>query len=101
MQNFKSLKVWQKSHRLTLMVYGITTTFPKEERYGLTSQLRRSCVSVSANIAEGCGRGGDADFARFIQIAMGSACEAEYLLLLSRDLKLLPAKSYGAAAEYR
>jgi four helix bundle protein len=89
MKNFRELKVWGKSHQLTLAVYKATTTFPREEEYGLTSQLRRACASVPANIAEGCGRGSEADFARFLQIAMGSASELEYHLLLARDLNLL------------
>lgn len=89
MKNFKNLKVWQKAHNLTLAVYKATQNFPKEELYGLTSQIRRSSSSIPANIAEGCGRGGDADFARFIQIAIGSASELEYHLLLAHDLKLL------------
>jgi four helix bundle protein len=83
------LKVWQKAHALTLDVYRATTGFPKEERYGLTSQLRRATASIPANIAEGCGRGGDADFGRFVQIAMGSASETEYHVLLACDLGYL------------
>lgn len=89
MKDFKELKVWEKAHQLTLAVYKTTRTFPRDELYGLTSQIRRSCVSIAANIAEGCGRRGDAELARFLQIAMGSASELEYHLLLSRDLKLL------------
>ncbi|MFQ5961877.1 MAG: four helix bundle protein, partial [Candidatus Methylomirabilales bacterium] len=73
MRDFRELKVWEKAHHLTLAVYNATTTFPRDELYGLTSQIRRSCASIPANIAEGCGRGGDAEFARFLQIAMGSA----------------------------
>ena len=88
-KNFRDLKVWAKSHQLTLDVYRATRSFPKDELYGLTSQIRRSCSSIPANIAEGCGRGSDADLARFLQIAMGSACELEYHLLLARDLDLL------------
>jgi four helix bundle protein len=80
------LKVWHKSHALTLAVYRVSGTFPKNESYGLTSQIRRASVSVPANIAEGCGRGGDPELGRFLQIAMGSASEVEYLLLLSHDL---------------
>lgn len=91
MQDFKLLRVWQKAHRLTLETYEASRTFPTGELYGLTSQLRRACMSVPANIAEGCGRRGDRDFARFLQIAMGSACEAEYFLLLARDLRMLEA----------
>ena len=89
MKDFRKLKVWHKAHRLVVGVYAATTTFSTEERYGLTSQIRRASVSIPANIAEGCGRGSDADFARFLQIAMGSASEVEYHLLLTRDLNLL------------
>jgi len=74
-KDFRKLKVWEKSHHLTLAVYKATALFPKDELYGLTSQIRRSGVSIAANIAEGCGRAGDAEFARFLQIAMGSASE--------------------------
>ena len=89
MQNFKSLKVWEKSHELTLAVYKATTNFPKDELYGLTSQIRRASASIPANIAEGCGRTGKAELARFLQVAMGSASELEYHLLLAHDLGLL------------
>lgn len=89
MKDFKKLKVWQKAHNLTLLVYKITRKFPKEELYGLTSQIRRAASSIPANIAEGSGRGGDADFARFLQIAMGSASELEYRLLLAHDLNMI------------
>jgi four helix bundle protein len=89
MKDFHELKVWQKAHQLTLAVYEVTRSFPREELYNLTSQLRRCSCSVPTNLAEGCGRSGDADFARFCSIAMGSASELEYLLLLARDLKLL------------
>ncbi len=89
MKDFKKQKVWQKSHRLTLDIYKITKGFPKEELYGLTTQIRRSCASIPANIAEGCGRDGDPEFARFLGIAMGSASELEYHLLLARDLGIL------------
>ena len=94
MRDFRELTVWQKAHRLTLAVYKSTTTFPREELYGLTSQIRRAAASVPANIAEGCGRNGKAELARFLQIAMGSACELEYHLLLARDLTLLPQMDY-------
>lgn len=86
--------VWEKSHRLTLAVYKTTSIFPDSERYGLTSQLRRSSGFIPANIAEGCGRNGNHDFARFMQIAMGSACELEYHLLLARDLKYVDPKEH-------
>lgn len=89
MRDFRQLKVWEKSHRLTLGVYKATATFPRPELYGLTSQIRRACVSVPANIAEGCGRSGEAELARFLDIAMGSASELEYHLILAHDLGLL------------
>ncbi len=89
MKDFRELKVWEKAHFLTLQIYKATSVFPREELYGLTSQIRRSCFSIPANIAEGCGRGSDADFARFLQIAIGSTSELEYHLLLAKDLKLI------------
>ena len=91
MKDFRELKVWEKAHRLTLSVYQATAAFPKEELYGLTSQMRRSAASIPTNIAEGCGRGSDDDFRRFLQMAMGSASELEYQLLLARDLGYLDA----------
>ena len=94
MKDFKELKVWQRSHELALKVYRATTSFPRGEIYGLTSQIRRSCVSICANIAEGCGRNGDAELARFFQIGMGSASELECHLLLARDLDLLKTPEY-------
>ena len=99
MKDFHELKVWQKAHQLTLAVYQITATFPREELYGLTSQLRRACSSIPANLAEGCGRNGDAEFARFCCIAMGSASELEYHLLLARDLKLVKPKDHEELAK--
>jgi four helix bundle protein len=86
MQDFHNLKVWQKSHGVVLSVYQTTAGFPKHELFGLVSQMRRSAYSIPTNIAEGCGRGSDADFARFLHMAMGSACELEYQLLLASDL---------------
>lgn len=94
MKDFRELKVWQKAHQLTLAVYGITASFPREELYGLTSQLRRACASIPANLAEGCGRHGDAEFARFCSIAIGSATELEYHLILAKDLKMIPPGDY-------
>jgi four helix bundle protein len=94
MKDFRRLKVWQKAHFLTLKVYEATRKSPKEELYGLTAQMRKSWSSVSINIAEGCGRGGDAELARFLQIAMGSASELEYELILSRDLHYLNIDGY-------
>jgi len=94
MKDFKKLKVWEKAHSLTLTIYEASANFPREELYGLTSQIRRACVSVPTNIAEGCGRSSDTDFARFLQISIGSASEVEYLLLLGRDLDLLVHEEY-------
>jgi four helix bundle protein len=93
-QDFRELKVWQKAHELTLAVYKVTAAFPRDEMYGLTSQIRRSCSSIAANLAEGCGRNGDAEFARYCSIAMGSASETEYHLLLARDLKMITPVDY-------
>lgn len=98
MRNFRELKVWEKAHHLTLGVYKASQSFPRDEIYGLTSQIRRSSVSVPANIAEGCGRDGDAELARFFQIAMGSASELDYHLLLAHDLNLLNSSDYGQLA---
>ncbi len=89
MQDFRNLKVWQKAHELTLAIYKATASFPKEELYGMTSQMRRAAASVPANLAEGCCRQGDTEFGRFAQIALGSLSELEYHLLLSRDLEML------------
>ncbi len=89
MKDFKDLKVWVKAHEATLAIYQSTGGFPREEIYGLTSQMRRAAVSVAANIAEGCGRRSDAELHRFLQIARGSASELEYHLLLARDLRFI------------
>jgi four helix bundle protein len=93
-RDFRELKVWEKSHRLTLAVYNATSAFPREETYGLTAQLRRCTASMPANIAEGCGRSGDAELGRFMLISMGSASELDYHLLLARDLGYLSAQDY-------
>ncbi len=89
MRDFKGLHVWQRSHRLTVDVYKATEAFPRHERFGLTNQIRRACVSIPANIAEGCGRRSQRDFGRFLQISVGSTNELEYHLLLARDLGYL------------
>jgi four helix bundle protein len=94
-KDFRELKVWEKAHRLVLSVYRSTNNFPAREQYGLTSQLRRSAVSIPTNIAEGCGRHGDAELARFLDIAFGSASELEYLVHLCGELELLK-KETGA-----
>jgi len=93
-KDFKELKVWMKAHDMTIRVYVATRGFPKEELYGLTSQLRRSAASIGANIAEGCGRRSDGEFTRFLQIARGSASELEYHLILARDLRLLQGDAF-------
>jgi four helix bundle protein len=98
MKAFPDLKVWEKSHRLALEVYKVTRKFPREELYGLTSQIRHCSTSVPANIAEGCGRGGDGELGRFLQIAMGSASELESILLLARDLQYLKPADYERLA---
>ena len=86
MKDFRKLLVWEKSHKLTLDIYRVTSLFPREELYGLTSQIRRASVSIPANIAEGCGRDSEGELLRFMRIAMGSSSELEYELLLAQDL---------------
>ena len=98
MKDFRTLKVWEKSHQLTLSVYDKTRQFPREELFGLASQIRRSCSSIPANIAEGCGRSTDPDFSRFLQIAFGSANELEYHLILARDLQYLTIEDHADIA---
>ncbi len=94
MKDFRSLKVWEKSHALTLAIYKATEGFPKQELYSLTNQIQRAAVSIPANIAEGCGKDSDAELKRYFTIAMGSASELEYLLLLAHDLSYLQVKVY-------
>lgn len=89
MQNYKDLKVWEKAHLFTLKVYECTKAFPKEELYSLTNQLRRSASSIPANIAEGCGKNTNLDFAHYLNIALGPANESEYFLILCKDLTYL------------
>lgn len=89
MRDFKKYEVWQQSHAFTLEIYKITSVFSKEELYGLTSQIRRASSSIPTNISEGCGRNSDKEFNQFLNIALGSACETEYLLILSKDLKYI------------
>jgi four helix bundle protein len=98
MRNFREIKVWERAHSLTLDVYKVTRAFPKDELYGLTSQTRRAAASVGANIAEGCGKNSKPDFARFLQIALGSASELEYHLLLAHDLGYLPGEVHEQLA---
>ena len=94
MKDFRNLNVWIKAHELVSAAYSVTASFPRDETYGLGSQIRRAASSIPANIAEGCGRQGDAELARFCIIARGSASELEYQLLLARDLKLIQPADY-------
>ena len=94
MKDFRTLLVWQKAHALVLVVYQATSTFPKNELYGITSQIRRAAVSIATNIAEGCGRDSDAELCRFFKIAMGSSSETEYLLQLTYELGYLTEEQY-------
>jgi four helix bundle protein len=94
MKDFRSLKVWEKAHGLTLKIYKVTEAFPKHEIYGVTSQIRRATVSIPTNIAEGCGKDSDAELKRYCLIAMGSSSELEYLLLLANDLGYLQEDNY-------
>jgi four helix bundle protein len=94
MKDFRDLKVWERVHLLTLSVYKSTAAFPSDERFGLTSQMRRCSASIGANIAEGCGKRGNGEFQRFLQIASGSASELDYHLPLARDLSFLHDDEY-------
>jgi four helix bundle protein len=96
--DYRTLKVWRKAHQLTLLVYRLTGRFPNSEQYGLTSQIRRSAASIAANLAEGCGRDTDPELARYARIALGSASELDYHLLLARDLAYLSSDDYGRVA---
>jgi four helix bundle protein len=94
MQNYKELRVWGKAHELTLEVYKVTKDFPKDELYSLTNQIRRASSSIPANIAEGCGKNTSNDFAKYLNISLGSANETEYFILLSKDLNYLSNETY-------
>ena len=94
MQDYRKLDIWKLSHELTMQIYRITIEFPADERFNLTSQIRRSCVSIPSNIAEGCGRSSNAELVRFLYIAMGSAQELDYQLFLSFELNYLTQESY-------
>ena len=99
MKNFKELNVWLKAHQLVLAVYQVTKSFPSDELFGLTSQMRCAAASIPANIAEGCGRSNDAEFARFLYISFGSASELEYHILLAHDLGMLNEIDCGKLTE--
>ena len=94
MMDFKKLIVWEKSHKLVLEIYNISKSFPADELYGLTGQIRRAAVSIPNNMAEGCGRNSETELNRFFTISMGSASEVEYLLLLSKDLNYINQNQY-------
>jgi len=94
MKDFRTLKVWEKAHELVLNIYKSTDAFPKQEKYGLTSQIQRAAASIPTNIAEGCGKDSDAELKRYFLIAMGSSSELEYLLLLTHDLGYLSKENY-------
>ena len=98
-RNYKKVIAWQRSHELTLAVYKQTTNFPDDERFGLTSQVRRASYSVPANISEGSGRDSNKDYLRFLFIALASLKETEYFLLLARDLEYLPQEDYDRLSE--
>lgn len=99
MKDFRELKVWGKAHEMVLAAYRTTASFPKSEIFGLVSQIRRCSASIPANIAEGCGRLGNSELHRFLQIACGSVSELEYHFLLSRDLGYLSAPDYASLQE--
>jgi four helix bundle protein len=100
MQNYKDLLVWQKSHEFVISIYNSLRTFPKEETYNLVSQLKRASISIPTNIAEGSGRFTPKDFAHFLQNALGSAHETEYLILLSKDLGYINSEVYIIHSQY-
>ncbi len=100
MGDYRRLAVWEKSHQLAPSVYRASSGFPKEKIYGLTSQLRRAAISIPSNIAEGSGRGSDSEMVRFLQIALGSAHEVEYQLLLARDLEWLGETQYQVLSQH-
>lgn len=99
MRDFHKLLIWQRSHQLTLNVYKASKSFPNEELFGLTSQIRRAVSSIPTNIAEGCGRNSNKELAHFLQIAMGSASEVEYELLLANNLGYINDADYQALAD--
>lgn len=98
MKDFREILVWQRSHALTVEIYRMTKLFPKEELFGLTNQMRRAAASIPANIAEGCGRDGDAELKRFMNIALGSACELDYFILLGGELGYIELSAANRAA---
>ncbi len=100
-KGFRKLLVWQRAHQLVLLIYGFTEKFPKNEMFGLTSQLRRAIVSVPANAAEGYAAGGKGQFKRYLDIAQGSLAEVEYYLILAQDLTYITSSQYEQAESLR
>jgi four helix bundle protein len=98
-KDYHTLEVWSRSHQLTLVIYAATKSFPKEEMFGLTSQMRRAASSIPANIAEGCGRDSDAELKRFLDIAHGSASELAYFVLLAKELGYLSPEKFPAISD--
>jgi four helix bundle protein len=98
-KDFREILVWQRSHALTLEIYRLTQAFPREEVFGLTAQMRQAAASIPANISEGCGRDGDAELKRFLNIALGSACELDYFILLAGELGYIKAPFSGKLSE--
>jgi len=99
MQDFRRISVWEKSHAFTLKIYKLSQSFPKEETYGLTSQLRRASTSIPTNIAEGCVKNTNPEYSRFLYISLGSASEVEYLLMLCNDLHMIDENNYKTLSE--
>ena len=99
MQDFRRISVWEKGHAFTLKIYKLSQSFPKEETYGLTSQLRRASTSIPTNIAEGCVKNTNPEYSRFLYISLGSASEVEYLLMLCKDLELIDENKYKMLSE--
>ena len=99
MRNFQELLVWQKSHELTLKVYKVSSSFPKEELFGLSSQIRRSASSIPTNIAEGCGHNSNAEMKRYLTISTGSCSELEYQIILAKDLGYIPKAAFKELSE--
>ena len=94
MRDFKKYEIWQLSHAFTLRIYSSTSLFPKDELYGITSQIRRASSSIPTNISEGCGKNSDKEFNQFLNIALGSASETEYSIILSRDLNYIDTETF-------
>ncbi len=99
MKDFRTLKVWERAHKLTISIYLITKNFPKNEMYGLTSQIRRACSSIPTNIAEGCGKDSQLELTRFLLIEMSSSSELDYLLMLAHELTYIDDQEYMETAK--